>query len=196
MGNVYNPDTKHFLDKDIYTFISFSQESKGPADSTGYSRSFIQQMNLHDTVTFAHSYIILDSIHAAMMDTTAQNAELAAFFRILSMKAGILNATIRYKVVNSELKREDATVDPLEIRLRFEGVSPDTKAIKVGLYEKKQDYIVIKAMIFPFMNVMWIGAIIMFSGLCYSIIRRVRNRQSKVVSIHNHVRLNNQQPEE
>ena len=179
MGNVYNPDTKHLIDKDIYTFISFSQQSKGTDDSTGYSRSFVQQMNQHDTVIFSRSYIILDSIHAIMKDKNAENAELTAFFRILSMKAGVLDAVMKYKVVNGELQHEDAIIDPLGIKLRFEGVSTDSKAIMVGMYEKKQDYIVIKAEIFPYMNVMWIGAIIMFSGLCYSILRRVRNWQAR-----------------
>jgi len=185
MGNVYNPDTKHFLDKDIYTFISFSQQSSGASDSTGYSRSFVQQMNLHDTVVFSRSFVILDSIHANMKDKNADNAELTAFFRILSMNAGIMEAVIKYKIVDGVLQREDAIIDPLDIKLRFEGVSPDSKDIMVGMYEKQQDYIVIKAMIFPYMNVMWIGSIIMFTGLTYSIMRRTRNRKSKEESAQN-----------
>ncbi|NVO20462.1 MAG: cytochrome c biogenesis protein CcsA [Bacteroidetes bacterium] len=183
MGNVYNPDTKHFLDKDIYTFISFAQQTTGATDSTGYTRSFVQQMNLHDTVIFSHSFVILDSIHANMKDKTADNAEITAFLRILSMNSGLHHAVISYKIINGVLQREDSYISPLEIKLRFEGISPDSKDILVGMYEKKQDFIVIKAMLFPYMNVMWIGAIIMFTGFTYSISRRIRNRKGKVSTL-------------
>ncbi len=172
MGNVYNPDTKHFLNKDIYTFISFSEQTEGEADSSGYKRSGVEEMNVHDTILYARSYIILDSIHAEMNGDDANNALLTAHFRILSMKEGILAATMKYQVKNGELVREDAFVKPLDLKFRFEGISPNSRAIMVGVYEKNQDFIVIKAVIFPYMNVLWLGAIIMFSGLVFSIIRR------------------------
>jgi cytochrome c-type biogenesis protein CcmF len=174
MGNVYNPDTKHFLDKDIYTYISFTQQAMGKADSTGFTQVSVENMNLHDTLVFSRSFIILDSLEADMKDENAMNATLVAHFRILSMKAGIMESSMKYLIRNGELQREDAFIEPLNVKLRFEGVSPDSRAIMVGVYEKAEDFIVLKAVVFPYMNVLWIGAIIMFSGLCYSIIRRVR----------------------
>jgi cytochrome c-type biogenesis protein CcmF len=178
MGNVYNPDTKHFLGKDIYTFISFVQQTAGRADTSGYSQVSVEKMNLHDTIVFSRSFIILDSMQVDMKNEDATNASLTARFRILSMKSGIMEAEMKYLIVNGELIRQDAFIEPLNLKLRFEGVSPDSQAIMVGVYEKQEDFIVLKAVIFPYMNVLWIGAIIMFIGLIYSIIRRLRIKQN------------------
>lgn len=174
MGNVYNPDTKHFIDKDIYTFISFAQDVSGPVDSAGFSRTTVEKMNLRDTIVFARSFIVLDSITADMKNDDPNNATLTARFRILSMQSRIMEETIQYKIENGALSNEDALVEPLNLKMRLEGVSPDSQAIMVGFYEKKEDFIVIKAVIFPYMNVLWFGIIVLFSGLSYSIIRRMK----------------------
>ena len=63
-------------------------------------------------------------------------------------------------------------IEPLNLKLRFEGVATDSKAIHVGIYERQQDYIVMKAIIFPFIGVLWFGIVVMFSGLTYSLMRR------------------------
>ncbi|MBK7173578.1 MAG: cytochrome c biogenesis protein CcsA [Bacteroidales bacterium] len=177
MGNVYNPDTKHFIDKDIYTFISFTQTINGPVDSAGYSRSGVEEMHMKDTIIISRSYVILDTIIADMKEEDPNNASLTANFRVLSMNAGALETSMKYLIVNGELKREDANIDALNVKLSFEGVSPDSQAIMVGIYEKKEDFIVIKAVIFPYMNVLWFGIILLFSGLSYAIIRRVSTKK-------------------
>lgn len=174
MGDVYNPDTRHFIDKDIYTYISFAQQSEGQADADGYTNRSVEEMDLKDTIVFSRSYIILDTIDARMEGEDINNISLRANFRILSMQHGKLRATISYRLVNGELIRDDAMVEPMGLKIRFEGVSEKSQAIMVGFYEKNQDFIVIKAVIFPFMVVLWAGAAIMFAGLLLALYRRMR----------------------
>jgi len=172
MGNVYNPDTKHFIDKDIYTFLSFAQQSTENADSSGFSKSGEQPMKQKDTVMIARSLVILDEVKSTMANNDVNNASIVARFRILSMKEGMLETEIKYEIVNGELKRTDGLIEPLNLKLRFEGIGNDSKAIRVGIYEKQQDYIVMKAIIFPFIGLLWFGIVVMFSGLTYAIMRR------------------------
>ena len=172
MGNVYNPDTKHFIDKDIYTFLSFAQQKAEEADSEGYSKLGEHPMNLHDTVMVERNFVILDDIKTTMANNDVNNASITARFKILSMAEGTLDTEVKYEIINGELKRTDAVIDPLNLKLRFEGVSTDSKAIHVGMYDRQQDYIVMKAIIFPFIGVLWFGIVVMFSGLTYSIMRR------------------------
>ncbi len=172
MGNVYNPDTKHFIDKDIYTYLSFAQQAGENTDAEGFSKSGEQPMNLHDTLVFNRSYVILDDIITTMVNDDANNASIAAKFKIISMKEGIQETEIKYEIVNGELKKTDGVVEPLDLKLKFEGVATDSKAIHVGIYERQQDYIVMKAIIFPFMIVLWFGVVVLFSGLTYAIMRR------------------------
>jgi cytochrome c-type biogenesis protein CcmF len=172
MGNVYNPDTKHFINKDIYTFLSYAQQGAENADSEGYSKSGEQLMNVHDTLRTGRSFLILTDVAASMANNDVNNASITAKFKILSMDAGTLDTEIKYEIVKGELKRTDSSIEPLNMKLRFEGVDANSKAINIGIYEKQQDYIVMKAIIFPFIGVLWFGIVVMFSGLSYSIMRR------------------------
>ena len=50
----------------------------------------------------------------------------------------------------------------------------------VALYEKKSDYIVLKAIVFPWMNVLWGGFIIMMIGLLLAITKRITNGKTSI----------------
>ncbi len=182
MGNVYNPDTKHFIDKDIYTFLSFAQQGVQNADSTGFSKTGEQPMVVKDTLAIGRNLIILDDITTSMKNDDVNNASITAKFKILSMEQGQLDTEIKYEIVNGELKRTDGTLEPLNLKLRFEGVATDSKAIHVGVYERQQDYIVMKAIIFPYIGVLWFGIVVLFSGLTYSIMRRTMGKYKEAAA--------------
>ncbi len=181
MGNVYNPDTKHFIDKDIYTFLSYAQQSAGEADADGYSKSGQQAMTLNDTLAIGRNLLVLNDIKTSMVNDDVNNASISASFKIMSMTNGSMDTEIKYEIINGELKRTDGILDPFNLKLRLEGVEPDSKAINIGIYEKQQDYIVMKAILFPFIGVLWFGIVILFSGLTYSIMRRTmgKNKESQ-----------------
>jgi cytochrome c-type biogenesis protein CcmF len=176
MGNVYNPDTKHFIDKDIYTFLSFAQQSAGNTDAEGYSKSGEKPMNINDTIMIARSFIILEDVKTTMDKNDVNNASITARFKIISMNDGQLETEVKYEIVNGEMTQTDGVVEPMNLKLRFEGVSSDSKAIHIGVYEKQQDYIVMKAIIFPFISVLWLGIVVLFSGLTYAIMRRTMKK--------------------
>jgi len=180
MGNVYNPDTKHFIDKDIYTFLSFAQQSGENADAEGFSKSGEQPMNVKDTLMLERSFVILDEVKTSMENNDINNASITAHFNIISMNGGQMEAEAKYEIINGELKQTDGMIAPLNLKLRFEGVSTDSKAINIGVYEKQQDYIVMKAIIFPFMAVLWLGVVILFSALTYAIMRRTMRKTNKL----------------
>jgi len=182
MGNVYNPDTKHFIDKDIYTYLSYAQQNTGTADPEGYSKSGEQPMNLNDTVVINRSFVVLEDVKTTMENNDVNNASITARFTVTSMSEGVLNTEIKYEVVNGELKRTDGILEPLNLKLRFEGVATDSRAIHIGIYEKQQDYIVMKAIVFPFIGVLWFGIVVMFSGLTYSIMRRTMGKNKDKVT--------------
>jgi cytochrome c-type biogenesis protein CcmF len=61
----------------------------------------------------------------------------------------------------------------------FWQIDPEKGTIQISLQEKKsniRDYIVMQAMIFPCINILWIGCIIMAIGTLLSIWERIKNR--------------------
>ncbi len=180
MGNVYNPDTKHFIDKDIYTFLSFAQQTGGNVDAEGYTKSGEQPMDVKDTLVLGRSFVILDEVKTSLANNDVNKASITAHFKIISMKDVQMETEVKYEIINGELKRTDGLIGPLNLKLRFEGVATDSKAIHIGVYEKQQDYIVMKAIIFPFMSVLWFGVVVLFSALTYAIMRRTMRKNNEL----------------
>jgi cytochrome c-type biogenesis protein CcmF len=176
MGNVYNPDTKHFADKDIYTFLSFAQQQNGTPDADGFTKAGEQKMKTGDTIVFSQSFMILDKVDTRLQNNDANNFGLTAHFNVLSMQNGSSETEVRYDVEKGQLKQTDGVIPELNIKLRFEGLDPESQLMRIGVYEKSQDYIVMKAIIFPFMAVLWFGVVVMFSGLTYAIFRRTQKK--------------------
>lgn len=178
MGFVYNPDTKHFLTKDIFTYISFAQQDVGTADTSGFRKVLDKEMMMQDTLVYQRTYFILDTIIAGLNENDVNNASIIAKFRVLSMELGKkLFAETRYEIIDGKLAQTDAFVEPVRMKIRFEGLSENSSAIKVGIYDEKEDYIVLKAVVFPFMNIIWLGAIIMSFGFVYSMYRRRKSKE-------------------
>ncbi len=71
---------------------------------------------------------------------------------------------------------EDDSLAGSNYRFRFENVSEKRHGIFLGVYNKGNDYIVIKAMVFPWILILWTGAFITFIGLFISIYRRIKKR--------------------
>jgi cytochrome c biogenesis factor len=57
--------------------------------------------------------------------------------------------------------------------LRFEMTSSKSGAIELGVYNRKPDFILFKAIIFPWISVLWFGALIILLGLSISLFVRL-----------------------
>jgi cytochrome c-type biogenesis protein CcmF len=58
--------------------------------------------------------------------------------------------------------------------VRFEGITQDQTKLKIGVKESDSmiDFVTIKAYIFPYINFVWVGLIIMGIGLLMSMVQR------------------------
>ena len=68
----------------------------------------------------------------------------------------------------------DDTVYAQNLFVKFAGVSSDQTKMKIGVKESSTmiDFVTLKAYIFPYINLVWLGLIIMAIGLMMSMIQR------------------------
>ena len=69
----------------------------------------------------------------------------------------------------------DDTVYAQNLYLKFAGVT-ENKKIKIGIKESDKiiEYVTLKVYVFPFINLVWLGLIIMAIGLIMSAIKRAK----------------------
>jgi cytochrome c-type biogenesis protein CcmF len=72
-------------------------------------------------------------------------------------------------------------IDELGLQFQFIGVNPDSEKLKILLAEKNAnsgDFVIMQAIVFPYINILWLGCIIMFLGTLIAVINRVRTNKS------------------
>ncbi|MDX5404383.1 MAG: hypothetical protein LPK28_02660, partial [Bacteroidota bacterium] len=100
--------------------------------------------------------------------------------RILSMDGSQYKAVPILAIHQGQTEHFDATIDELGIKFHFEKV--DTESNKMVMKFSKRDdeppFILVKAIIFPQINILWIGSILMAIGTLIAIIQRIRKQKA------------------
>lgn len=180
MGLVANPDTKHYISHDVFTYVSSVPKEK----STKFINEKVHEVRPGDTIYTNNGYAILSEINsnAREANTNIENLSLliAAELTVHTLN-GVYKATPMYGIrENAEVKFE-SIVDQAHLRFRFLGVDPKKKTISIETAEldTSGDFIIMKAIVFPWINLVWAGTIIMIIGFMMAIFRRMKENARK-----------------
>jgi cytochrome c-type biogenesis protein CcmF len=186
MGNVAEPDTRHYLTYDVYTHVTYAVQdnlNKNNENKEEYTPPKEHLIKEGDTIFSSNALIILDSL-STKFDRTAYHIEKSAiaakaYLRVLDVSKHTYKATPIYYIENNIPLTKEAVVDELGLKFSFDKIEPDKGKVVITLREKSdniKDFIVMQAMIFPYINVLWIGCIIMIIGTVLAIVERVRKK--------------------
>lgn len=171
-----NPDTRAYFSKDVFTYISYALNDKGNEDTASFR---ITEAAEGDTIYYSKGYMILNSVvknpASNKFNIASNGAMLMADITIFSRDSMRYKATPIIQVEQNDVAMVDDTVYAQNLYLKFAGVTGDKK-VKIGVKESEKliDYIALKAYIFPYINLVWIGLVIMAIGIMMSIIRRLQ----------------------
>lgn len=172
-----NPDTRMYVNKDVFTYITYALNDKGKEDTSSFR---VVEMNIGDTIFYSKGYIQLNKVVSDPPNnkfnlSAAQGPVLQADLTIISKDSTRFNATPMIQVQPNDVVQVDDTVYAENLYLKFAGVNTENKKIKIGIKESDRliDYIALKAYIFPYINLVWIGLVVMALGLLLSLVRRL-----------------------
>lgn len=178
-GLTPNPASRHYLTKDIFTYVTAVPiKEEELADTAKYSKHVVQP---GDSIFFSSGFMVLESLQAnpSSPNYQAEKKDLAIGAKL---KVYTKNAEeyalqpIYYMRDSSYPGNVPDTLSRLSLYVQFNKVLPEEKKIELLVKESGtfKDYIVLKAFIFPFINVLWIGILIMVAGFVMSIFQRAR----------------------
>jgi len=188
MGNAPEPDTKHYLGRDIYTHIKWGRTEEPETDEEGYLPSFTRELAVGDTIVGYRSRIILDSLQAVSPEEKSR-------FRLLESDIAakaVLSVQSQKGDTTAEplfILRDSTTVVPDVAELKDQGlkftldkIDPATGTVTISTAEhisNQRDFIVMQAIVFPGINILWLGCIVMIIGSIIAVWQRiVLNRRS------------------
>ena len=180
-----NPDTKSFLTKDIFTYISFAINGDNNTDTASFRETTIGE---GEKGFYSNGYFLLNKV------SKNPNNEKYHFkendIALMADLTFVSNDSMHYKanpIVIADsfgILQIDDTVYAQNLFVKFVGVS-DGRKIKVGIKESKTliDFITVKSYIFPYINLVWFGLILMSIGIFISIIKKFRLSNTIAITI-------------
>ena len=173
-----NPSTKRYLTKDIYSYISSINPESNKRDTAQF---VIKEIAEGDTAYYSKGYLILNQViknpNNDKFHFTQNDAALMADITLVT------HDSMRYKaypLIQIDMQTQNAvqiddTVYAQNVYLKFAGVA-DGQKVKIGIKESEKiiDFVTIKAYLFPYINLVWLGLLVMAIGLVMSMIKRAR----------------------
>ena len=174
MGNSVSPDLKRNVDKDLYTYVAQAPD----LDNREWSKTENYTIAVKDTF-FLNDYVaVLDNV--ARVDTFEgkplgpNNAAVQATIKVMGKEF------IQYEVKPTFVIRDGmVAMPPVEqnevgIRAKFTNIDPKTGKFGFAFNTTQRDYVVLKAIEKPLINLLWIGTLILMIGFIMAIFRRYR----------------------
>ena len=185
MGNVAEPATKHFWNRDVYTHITYAELEKKEDDTSEYQSSKKQMMSIGDTIITSNSFVILKSLQKDLdkSEYHLQDSDLAvaAVLEIQDVNKKIYTTKPVFVIRDFNIYSYDSVIDDLGLRFSFSKIDPATGKIELAVSEKKankKDFIIMKAIVFPGINILWLGCILMIIGSLIAIRKRIKQARN------------------
>lgn len=188
MGNVAEPATKHFLTKDIYTHITYAEldKEKKQDDQSDYQEPKMQELAIGDTFVTSNSFVILEGLNKDLDKETyhlqANDLAVGAKLRIEDINRKIYTSEPIFLIRDLAIYTQDSYLEELGLKFTFSKIDPNTGKIELHISERKEnkkDFVIMKAIIFPGINILWLGCFLMIIGSVMTIRKRIR--KNKVV---------------
>ena len=177
-----NPDKYHFWNKDIFSYITASDNPSQRGEDTVQFKS--NPVTIHDTVYYSKGYMVLDSVvfNPAKYHFGRGDTAFMAHLTVVSRDSMRYTASPVYYVKNNASEFINDTVFAQNLAVRFMGIA-DGHKVNIGIKESSTmtPFVALKVYEFPQINILWIGTILMIIGFIMSIIwRRRQTRLSRV----------------
>ncbi len=179
-GYSYNPDKRHYWDRDIFAYITYANFVDNQKDTAGF-KSYT--LSTRDTIFYSEGFMVLDTV--LINPTTekyhfkAGDTALMAKIRIVDRDSTMAVATPALYVKDNQIHHIGDTVFQKNLAFELASVGENKKIIvKVKESGNLVPFIALKALLIPQINLVWLGILIMVFGFAVSIAYRRRQHLS------------------
>ncbi len=181
-GLMANPDSRHYWDHDVFTYITSIPNPEAKKDTASF-KPYVRKAG--DTIFYSKGFITLntpvrrDSVPQELFGKGGYLTELPL---VVHAKTGS-NYTLTSRLANAQngIFAIPDTLHAEGLIIQLQQVNPD-KSVEVGIKESDAllKYVTLKAYRFPFILLLWAGVYITAIGILISMVRRIQlNRKKK-----------------
>ncbi len=176
MGNVYEPDARVQLLRDIFTYISFADiEQDVSPEKMGEPQTFV--LSVGDSLRLENDLLLFRDLRAGspgqeIMDPS--HVHIVGYLEVHTHYGEVISLEPGFSVSQERVFYQDAHYPAMDLLFRLRALDDKPYTIVLDIYEEQQEFIVIKTIIFPFINLLWFSMLVMMAGLWLSFRKRWR----------------------
>jgi cytochrome c-type biogenesis protein CcmF len=180
-GLMANPDAKHYLTHDIFTYItSLPDPSKNKDTSTFQTR----EVAVGDTLFYSKGFAVLEDIASIKqvpgIEFSNEDSASVATLKVVSKTSSIY--TVKPTIINIKggaFSKPDTVIQE-NLVLQLQKVDGSTASFGVKESDSIMQYVTLKAYKFPFINLLWLGTVLTVIGFLISMFWRIKNNRKKL----------------
>lgn len=173
MGMAASPDIKRDLNRDLYAHVvdlndpqkaewSEMEEVRVAAHEQFFANDYVAALEKVERV-FSIGAMTLDSADVAVKASIRVKGEYEDYI-----------AEPVFLIRNRMVGRIPDEVSDLGVQLTLLNIHPETNQFSIGISARQKDYVILKAMEKPLINLLWLGTFMVMGGFTVAIVRRFR----------------------
>jgi cytochrome c-type biogenesis protein CcmF len=175
-GMSNNPDSRHYWNRDIFSYVNHASSVMEGADTAKFVNHVV---NIGDTVFYSEGFMILDSVTVNPHDDKYQfnhgDTAIMANLSVITKEQQKLTARPVFYVRDN---RPQYILDTLYAPGLAIGLTriADDKRLEISVKESSRlaPFLALKVLQFPYINLVWLGTLIMIIGFVMSMVRRIK----------------------
>lgn len=174
-GFLASPDINHNLSSDLYTHVSAPMDPSAEVDwgkTEEVKVKLNQQFYINDYVAVLEDVKRVDEVEGIQL--TGDDVAVKARIKVEGEHDTYYAEPIFLIKDRTQVGRLPDVVDDLAIRITLLNIHPETNEFSFGLNARQKNWVIIKAVEKPFINILWIGTAILMLGFVMATRRRFK----------------------
>ena len=173
MGMAASPDIKRDLGKDLYAHVvDLNDPEKAEWSEVEEVRvTAHEQFFVNDYVAALEKVERVFSIGSVKLDSA--DVAVKAHIRVKGEYEEYVAEPI-FLIRNRMVGRIPDEIGDLGVQLTLMNIHPESNQFSVGVSTRQKDYVILKAMEKPLINVLWLGTLMLMVGFTMAMVRRFR----------------------
>ncbi len=172
MGAVPSPGIHWTLKADLYTHITNLAVDD---EEIEWSEPEAYTMQIGDTIIVNDYITVLDGVTRTddVVETELGQGDVAvkANLRVLASPDSY-DLQPLFIIKEGQVGRAPVVNRDLGLKITFDNINPQTEEFTFSVATTQKDWIIINAMVKPWINLLWLGTFLMAAGFCIAIYRR------------------------
>jgi len=174
-GFVASPDIKRNIGRDLYTHVSLPMNREEEPEWSKMEEVQVrinQQFFVNDYVAVLEEVTRIHEIEGIQLSD--EDVAVKAKIKVTGERNSYYSEPIFLIKDKTQVGRLPSEINDLGVRITLMNIHPESNEFSLGLNTRQKDWVIIKAMEKPLINILWLGTGVLMVGFSIAMIRRFK----------------------